>query len=479
MVRSLSDVEDWHPAAPPPPLLRPIRAPPPRPVPSSSLGFAAGSTKAAVGPTLGGGVCEGGVRSWSSASSSSLVGGQVGDVQGNGRSEEGTGKASGGAGRQQQQQQQQQERQREQAACAERVDPGDEAGRVVCEHVSRQRAVAPERLDPAGSHDADQVQPGVAGEAASAAAGAGAGAAAPGKAGAAGAAAGVAETGLGSGLSPSASDIQGWHARAGSPVADLPLLDGLRASPRAVYDSSTSSSSSHGDGKGAGDGVGSGVGAGGGGRGGGGGPAVARDAEWAGLGVAVPSLPCGTIGYGTRADVVARLPASIMLLRHAGGWVVGGSSPEREACSRFFGNGAELPTVFLSCCCSANGTQPLCAADTPQILRATAQHRTCAVCKYRTVLPGCCTAPRLIPPSCTFLLRPCHSECLTLDEHQAHERVPNHDIPLNPHGRDQARLLGARLRPLLRAEGMSLFLCTSPFLRCSETTRSGRSCWGT
>ncbi|KAG2429976.1 hypothetical protein HYH02_013927 [Chlamydomonas schloesseri] len=103
--------------------------------------------------------------------------------------------------------------------------------------------------------------------------------------------------------------------------------------------------------------------------------------HWYGGGpaAAVAAVPCGTVGYGTRAEVVARLPASIMLLRHA--------------------------------------------------------------------------------------------ECMTLDALQAHERVPNHDIPLSPEGEAQARLLGRRLRPLLAAAGMHLFVYTSPFLRCSETTR--------
>ncbi|KAG2492296.1 hypothetical protein HYH03_009536 [Edaphochlamys debaryana] len=91
------------------------------------------------------------------------------------------------------------------------------------------------------------------------------------------------------------------------------------------------------------------------------------------------AMPSSTAGYGTRAEVVARLPASIMLLRHA--------------------------------------------------------------------------------------------ECLTLDELQAHERVPNHDIPLSELGVEQARQLGQRLRPALQASGMCLYMYTSPFLRCAETAR--------
>ncbi|GIL57249.1 hypothetical protein Vafri_12506 [Volvox africanus] len=97
------------------------------------------------------------------------------------------------------------------------------------------------------------------------------------------------------------------------------------------------------------------------------------------VGQTVWAVPCSTVGYGTRAEVVARLPASIMLLRHA--------------------------------------------------------------------------------------------ECLRLDELQAHERVPNHDIPLSEVGVRQARVLGQRLRPVLEAAGMHLYIYTSPFLRCSETAR--------
>lgn len=60
---------------------------------------------------------------------------------------------------------------------------------------------------------------------------------------------------------------------------------------------------------------------------------------------------------------------------------------------------------------------------------------------------------------------------MTLDEQQAHERVPNHDIPLSDCGVAQTRSLGRRLAPVLQAAGMHMFMYTSPFLRCSETAR--------
>ncbi|KXZ49091.1 hypothetical protein GPECTOR_23g23 [Gonium pectorale] len=213
-------------------------------------------------------------------------------------------------------------------------DPGRSPEGVVSSHVERQSTTPPERIDPAGAQDDKQQQPKTA--------------------------------------APVAA------ARPGQSHSQPPPLDDVR--PRRRVDGRASKADS-GNGNGNGTGTGNGKGdTGGGGDGGAFAGLIAdRPSDRGPMGVA--GLPCSTVGYGTRAEVVARLPASIMLLRHA--------------------------------------------------------------------------------------------ECMTLDEHQAHERVPNHDIPLSEAGIAQARQLGRRLRPVLEAAGMHLFMYSSPFLRCSETTRYG------
>ncbi|GLI67603.1 hypothetical protein VaNZ11_011845, partial [Volvox africanus] len=190
--------------------------------------------------------------------------------------------------------------------------------RVVSEHLGRQRSATPGQLDPVGVRDTSQ-QPGASTQ--------------------------RAET-----------------------YGSLPSLDVLRPLPIGSTELSGGERTSWGSKTASEDDVY------GGGDSGGGPSAVP---SW--VGQTVWAVPCSTVGYGTRAEVVARLPASIMLLRHA--------------------------------------------------------------------------------------------ECMRLDELQAHERVPNHDIPLSEVGVRQARVLGQRLRPVLEAAGMHLYIYTSPFVRCSETAR--------
>ncbi|GLC52874.1 hypothetical protein PLESTB_000683400 [Pleodorina starrii] len=195
--------------------------------------------------------------------------------------------------------------------------------RVVSEHVGRQQSAAAGQLDPVGARD-DRQQPGAS------------------------------------------TKVDATHG-------SLPPLDALRPPPAAAAAAGGVSSGGKGSSWGGADSAtedDNGYGGGGGGR-------ASAVPSW--VGPTVWAVPCSTVGYGTRAEVVSRLPASIMLLRHA--------------------------------------------------------------------------------------------ECMTLDDQQAHERVPNHDIPLSECGEAQARLLGSRLRPALEAAGMRLYMYTSPFLRCSETAR--------
>ncbi|EFJ46586.1 hypothetical protein VOLCADRAFT_118098 [Volvox carteri f. nagariensis] len=186
---------------------------------------------------------------------------------------------------------------------------GKSPKRVVSEHVARQQSAAASQLDPVGAHDSSQQVYG---------------------------AASGAQTSGHYGLPPPLDDLR--------PPLPPPQQINSQAETDAVKRVNWGAdSASEGE---------DGLGGGGGGGGGASGPSWVGQTVWA--------VPCSTVGYGTRAEVVARLPASIMLLRHA--------------------------------------------------------------------------------------------ECMTLDELQAHERVPNHDIPLSrlcPHPG-----LGGILAEELEEEGL-------------------------
>jgi hypothetical protein len=109
--------------------------------------------------------------------------------------------------------------------------------------------------------------------------------------------------------------------------------------------------------------------------------------------LAVPALPCGVVGFGSRAELAARLPASHMLLRHAGEGP-GAKPAERElpCCRRL------LNSVAVARCRARGG------ADGPHALRAMRR-----------------------------------AECVSLDRAAGHQRVPNHLIPLSEEGVAQVR----------------------------------------